>query len=135
MTTLLLTARDLHDDDRDITDGCVAAVTVTGVDTGHVGFEIGIAPDIAKLLNHVKDTPLTEDDPNGEHLLYDRYEMFENPTDMPESAMPLLVIQLTDLENGAMSMEYSFMDDLEPDAIQGAHTIMDMLTRGSKDSQ
>lgn len=129
MATLLLTARDLHDDDKDISRDCVAAVTVEGVDDGHVGFEVGIAPDTVKLLEHVKDTPLTDDDPNEPHLFYDRYEMFENPANMTEQAIPLLVIQLTDLGNGSMSMEYSFMDDLEADAVQGVHTVMDMLSR------
>lgn len=135
MATLLLTARDLHDDDKDITDGCVAAVTVTGVDDGHVGFNIGIAPDTAKLLGHVKGTPLTEDDPAEPHLFYDRYELFDDRRSIPERALILLVIQLADPGNDAMSLEYSFTDELEPDAVQGAHTIMDMLTRGSKDSR
>ncbi|MBT1162966.1 hypothetical protein [Bifidobacterium sp. SO1] len=129
MATLLLTARDLQDDDRDIADGCVAAVTVTGVDGGHVGFEIGIAPHIVRLLDHVKGTPITEDDPDKPHLLYDRYELFDDPVCMPEDSLLLLIIQLNDLGDGAMSMEYSFFDDPEPDVIQGVHTIMDMLSR------
>lgn len=68
----MLYARDLHDDDRETPDLCIAWVDVTGRDEDTVRFDVHMNDDAIRLCRRLDIEPA---DPDRKVLLYDRFEL------------------------------------------------------------
>lgn len=107
-------------------DDYAACVDVTPMGE-RVAFDVGLTPPMAKLLRHVEDIPLTDDDPALPHCYYRRYWLVRAGNATPDGAIRLLKLRFTPLPDAGMGVEWAFADGLETDVIQGVHGVVRLL--------